>query len=557
MNNSDYNYDCLVYFISCRFGMTDKVIYDSNDKTYSLESITNEFNGDFGKLYFVDCKDVRENGSLNYSFSRLSKSKFGNSRIIISPTRRCRTDRRDVSTNDGGYLIQIMSKVLISTKSFDNTLNNMITITKSTMESLLSSNTNSSSNKLIYDIDDTKGQIFKFTDNASALEEVKQNFEELKTNEDMIQRQSSLRSRRNNSLFSHLHSLSQAPQIGSKVVFNPLIVILGIGKYDNDFLPNLIGVSRDYSNIAYSMNYCHEYAVVYQSKDNNLNHKQGKDKSFVKDIRTRCKLEWKYEEIEKFNTDIKKLIEYPFHNYDGLIYFISCHGDVEQVIYDSKGEEFPLIDIFNEFDNVECEKLRNKPKVYIVDSCRGQMRTTRYEMETTGNTKIIRQTTSSNFSGRGPSRGATPLPPVGEQKETQTESDDEAMIEKKQDESIEKDQKEKEKKKGKELSEMGKKTVSYTKESDCRKIFANTEGYAAVDGGTKGGYLIRSFTKAMADDGVFESSTLDDIVKTTYVTLEKLIGSVGAEVIEDVNTIHHKVYFGDRNNLGHVNPCEL
>ena len=85
------------------------------------------------------------------------------------------------------------------------------------------------------------------------------------------------------------------------------------------------------------------------------------------------KLEWTYQEVFEFNDTLYQIANSKRNNYDGLIYFISCHGDTG-VIYDSSGTKVPLITIFNKFCNHKCFQLRNKPKIYFVEACRGGRR---------------------------------------------------------------------------------------------------------------------------------------------------------------------------------------
>ena len=77
-----------------------------------------------------------------------------------------------------------------------------------------------------------------------------------------------------------------------------------------------------------------------------------------------------YKEIETFNENVRNIIVN--NEFDSLIYFVSCHGDKDNVIYDSEGDEYQLDCVFYMFNNLYCRQLRNKPKIFVVDAWYGQ-----------------------------------------------------------------------------------------------------------------------------------------------------------------------------------------
>ena len=83
-------------------------------------------------------------------------------------------------------------------------------------------------------------------------------------------------------------------------------------------------------------------------------------------------------------------------------------------------------------------------------------------------------------------------------------------------------------------------------ETHVRKIFGNVDGYAVVDGTTKGGYLVRSITKAMAKDDIFFGKDLDGIVKQARQIEETLMGPMAAQIIDDHDTIPYEIWFEQR-----------
>ena len=165
----------------------------------------------------------------------------------------------------------------------------------------------------------------------------------------------------------------------------------------DDNIPNMHTAASDYFKVFRTMNMKRGYAFVCmiddkakkqnnnKNNDNNNNNNSKTDtKSFEvsyndKRIRDekRCKKKWKLkissDDIEEFHEYIKEniLTDSNKFNHDGLIYFVSCFGDKDDVIYDSDGEEFSLSFIFNEFNNDNCKCLTNKPKIFIIDTSRG------------------------------------------------------------------------------------------------------------------------------------------------------------------------------------------
>ena len=55
---------------------------------------------------------------------------------------------------------------------------------------------------------------------------------------------------------------------------------------------------------------------------------------------------------------------------DGLIFYYSGHGQNRRIIL-SNGKSVLIENIIDIFDGEKCDQLRNKPKIMIYDSCRG------------------------------------------------------------------------------------------------------------------------------------------------------------------------------------------
>ena len=90
------------------------------------------------------------------------------------------------------------------------------------------------------------------------------------------------------------------------VLDNPLIVILGIGEYDKDVFPTLIGVRKDYINIIYGLAQHQRYDCMYFNGDNELVVLD--KKSSVEDWDMEFKLRWSCDEIDSFIEEISDLI---------------------------------------------------------------------------------------------------------------------------------------------------------------------------------------------------------------------------------------------------------
>ena len=169
---------------------------------------------------------------------------------------------------------------------------------------------------------------------------------------------------------------------------NPLIAMIGISEYDSDVNLSLDCVINDYKNVQHAFYVVRGCCMAYFNSKNTLVHKivekqtsniNSKNNTNSRNVSNRhnLKLRWNEKEIFDYNNKIHEILENKQYNYDGLIYFISCHGDRGSVIYDSNGNKVPLIAIFDKFNNQNCLQLRNKPKIYFIEACRGDQRTKR------------------------------------------------------------------------------------------------------------------------------------------------------------------------------------
>ena len=183
-----------------------------------------------------------------------------------------------------------------------------------------------------------------------------------------------------------------------------LVAIVGIGEYDN-FLPNITNsVLRDYKTVIETFNFDYGYHVVYAThqtentnndnaydncNDNKTSHHDQDDSKTslayllekynkMDEINTDFKLKWTYDDIGSFNDQLLHFVDTQLTQhqckYDSLIYILSGHGFSNQLFYCSNGEEYSMTFTIAEFWNGACRALRNKPKLFIMDTDRGDAR---------------------------------------------------------------------------------------------------------------------------------------------------------------------------------------
>ena len=343
-------------------------------------------------------------------------------------------------------------------------------------------------------------------------------------------------------------------------VRNPLIAMIGISEYVKGVFPNLECVINDYKNVEFAFHVTRGYSMIHFDKNNQIVHKKqnyndNDDSKSNVSSRDTFKLRWNEEEIFDFNNKISDIIKSRKNNYDGLIYFISCHGDTGGVIYDSKGEKIPLITIFDKFNNQNCIKLRNKPKIYFIEACRGQMRTKRIEnslfdeynnnngnevktkvgdedevktngTHTKNNTVIVNTISSPLVVAQSHTVVACTPPPLELEANTMANDNDSHPASCK-------------------INVKQSSNIIFSKYNYNREIYANTDGYAVVEPGSKGAYMTRSITQVIVNNNLFIKD-FDEIMIHTRKIMLKLMGissSCGAQVIDDHSNIPRKVFF--------------
>ena len=345
--------------------------------------------------------------------------------------------------------------------------------------------------------------------------------------------------------------------IPEKTVKNPLVVILGIGDYDSDVFPSLEGIIQDYRNIKRCFNTFRGYSIVYQTAQRII--KYIPNRTDENDIPDNFKIRWSEAEIIDFNEHIAKTylcdkknkgnknsktnantkaknksknenINDDRRQHDGLIYFVSCHGGKDCVIYDSKGEEYSLTRLFYEFNNASCPYLRKMPKIYFLDCCRGMQKIKR-QPDDKASQMIITQTKDENCDDMKDDEKKDI-----EENTVDTVTTTRGGLGNGKDASQQKTQTD------------GGICPTYIATRDDFKIFANTDGRATVDGGKKGGYLIRSVTQAFAKDYIFEKK-FEEIRKYASRLMQKLMGhgvNMAVNVMECVTTVDYTIKFQEK-----------
>ena len=272
---------------------------------------------------------------------------------------------------------------------------------------------------------------------------------------------------------------------------NPLVVILGIGEYDG--MPNLIGVNQDYKNIILIFNKLFGYDILYKLSNDEYN----KDKC-LGNIDDAFKLQWNCDEIDDFIDDAKELIENKDLKYDSLIFLVSSHGDADGVILDSECEEYSLLTIFAGFDGNKLPHFAHCPKLFFVDACRGTMRS-----------KVVE--TTIKFNEKSKEIIAIPKGNNNENKEQKSGKFEDLKM-------------------------------NIHSQANFFIVYANPDGYAAFDGGIKGGYLIQSIYKVFKKKQVLRKN-LDGIVLHIAEKVKQLTGRQSMQHVQTVSTVHFRIQF--------------
>ena len=75
---------------------------------------------------------------------------------------------------------------------------------------------------------------------------------------------------------------------------------------------------------------------------------------------------------QNFENTVLSILEKPLSEYYGLCVCIMTHGEENDILIGSDGEHVPLNEIASCFNAQNCSALLNKPKIFLVEACRGE-----------------------------------------------------------------------------------------------------------------------------------------------------------------------------------------
>ena len=76
-------------------------------------------------------------------------------------------------------------------------------------------------------------------------------------------------------------------------------------------------------------------------------------------------------DAEDIKSILWRLSKRDFSEYSGLIVTITTHGRQGNVLYGQDGSTVQLKELAEMFNSANCKGLKNKPKIFIVNACRG------------------------------------------------------------------------------------------------------------------------------------------------------------------------------------------
>ena len=331
---------------------------------------------------------------------------------------------------------------------------------------------------------------------------------------------------------------------------NPLVIMLGIGEYDSNVLPPLLGVKKDYTSMIYIFHVCFGYSFVFENKltkkieylnktnkrqVSDANDEKEKEKFSLTECEKQLKTYWIDEEIDTFFGKCKELVVN--NNHDSCIFILSCHGDNDGVIIDSKGNEIGLGNLFGPYNGKYCKYLIDKPKIAVLDCCRGKLRSKAIQ----GKNEESKENSNDDINNIKFKQPKLSLARNLKIKNSVTTAIDEEK------DSVSQNDNDDDNNNSSNVNESSLMKINgnaYHEEANFRYIFANPNGYVTPDGGEKGGYLIRAVKKVFLNEKISLEKCLGDIIGDIRHQTQKLAGSKAMECVQDVNTmVYNKVYF--------------
>ena len=295
---------------------------------------------------------------------------------------------------------------------------------------------------------------------------------------------------------------------------NPLVAMLTIGEYDDDAFPK-VNVEKDAKNIKTSCYVKYGYTVVYARQE------PPAEEFDVKILRgpprvdytheQHYKKRWTEKEINRYLGAVQTIVKENKDDFDALIFFTSSHGDSDAVIYDSTGEACLFAYIPTTFDHRRVPALRNKPKIYVCDFCRGPIGNRKKSMKPGVENSRLKNKDLDHLRILSPTDS---IATHGHKPKNEFDGDNHVNIDSILASVNEDDNRTR--------IVSVKESPYYFTTSHNVSIYANPDGYTTV-GGSAGGYLIRSITKLLdAAKPKHRTKHLHTLIKQTGAVMEEL-----------------------------------
>ena len=323
---------------------------------------------------------------------------------------------------------------------------------------------------------------------------------------------------------------------------NPLVVILGIGEYSG--MPNLDGITKDYQHMIKIFNKLFGYDILYKLKNNQFN----KNKSDG-NIQDEFKIRWSIDEVDDFIDESKSILGDKTRKYDALIFIISCHGE-SGVLLDSDCEEIIFYGIASKFDGSSFPFFAECPKLFFVDACRGQMKSKPIPVEF----GINQQTNEIILVNKGQENKTQQEKREQKQLSVENNIDSEIVVVIDDEKTVESSRIQPREVYGKQVyvkevlkveqvkQLLVQKNINIHKEANFLFVYANPDGYAAFDGGNKGGYLIQAIYKVFRKKEIV-SKDLNSIIYHVADKVKQLVGPKSMQHLQTVSNVHYKIKF--------------
>ena len=298
--------------------------------------------------------------------------------------------------------------------------------------------------------------------------------------------------------------------------------MLGIGKYDNKDINDLIGMNNDYKNMKLAFNYHFGYSMFYRTENSDDHDIKQCDKkcATISDCHDSFKIHWTEDEVLDFVEDIQDYLMKNGEYFDGLIFIISSNAHEKhenREILASDSIPIQLASIFYEFNSKNCPSLANDPKIFFIDSRKGSKTSiANSNVNNKNNTLGIEKLLDKSLQGVGED-GSMHIS-FGNNNNSEMYISDESLM--------------------------------FHTEQEFRYIFANADGYVASDNKENGGFLIESIKDIFCDPNV-GSHDFDQIMRQIRKRVEEKtsnINPLGPQNVQEVVNSNFKITFAKNVN---------